>query len=110
MEIGTLIRELGGRNVDFGRDIYSDITFFTAAWTGGRIRENVEDCTGQMDIKIIYIDYERNPADASVDGSVFRTILSVWNAHFHRIPYDCVLIGFAINLCGIFAEIYRGRD
>ncbi len=72
-----------------GRDIYSDITFFTAAWTGGCIRENVEDCTGQMDIKIIHIDYERNPADASVDGSVFRTILSVWNAHFHRIPYDC---------------------
>ena len=77
------------RNVDLGRDIYSDITFFTAAWTGGCIRENVEDCTGQMDIKIIHIDYERNPADASVDGSVFRTILSVWNAHFHRIPYDC---------------------
>ena len=75
--------------MDFGRDIYSDITFFTAAWTGGRIRENVEDCTGQMDMKILYIDYERNPADASVDGSVFRTILSVWNAHFHRIPYDC---------------------
>ena len=77
------------RNVGLGRDIYSDITFFTAAWTGGCIRENVEDCTGQMDIKIIHIDYERNPADASGDGSVFLTILSVWNAHFHRIPYDC---------------------
>ena len=44
-----------------GRDIYSDITFFAAAWTGGCIRENVEDCTGQMDIKIIHIDYEGNP-------------------------------------------------
>ena len=41
------------RNVGLGRDIYSDITFFTAAWTGGCIRENVEDCTGQMDINII---------------------------------------------------------
>ncbi len=91
-----------------GRDIYSDITFFTAAWTGGCIRENVEDCTGQMDIKIIHIDYERNPADASVDGSVFRTILSVWNAHFHRIRMTAVLIGFAINYAAYFAEIYRG--
>ena len=89
MEIGTLIRELGGGMWISAEIFYSDITFFTAAWTSGCIRENVEDCTGQMDIKIIHIDYERNPADASVDGSVFRTILSVWNAHFHRIPYDC---------------------
>ena len=58
--------------MDLGRDIYSDITFFTAAWTGGCIRENVEDCTGQMDIKIIYIDYERNPADASAYHYLLR--------------------------------------
>ena len=58
--------------MDLGRDIYSDITFFTAAWTGGCIRENVEDCTGQMDIKIIHIDYERNPADASAYHYLLR--------------------------------------
>ena len=89
MEIGTLIRELGGGMWVSAEIFILTLHFFTAAWTGGCIRENVEDCTGQMDIKIIHIDYERNPADASVDGSVFRTILSVWNAHFHRIPYDC---------------------
>ena len=58
--------------MDLGRDIYSDITFFTAAWTSGCIRENVEDCTGQMDIKIIHIDYERNPADASAYHYLLR--------------------------------------
>lgn len=89
MEIGTLIRELGGGMWISAEIFILTLLFFTAAWTSGCIRENVEDCTGQMDIKIIHIDYERNPADASVDGSVFRTILSVWNAHFHRIPYDC---------------------
>ena len=75
--------------MDHGADIYSDITFFAATWTGSCIWENVKDRTGQMDIEIIHIDYERNPADASADGGVFRTILSLWNAHFHRIPYDC---------------------
>lgn len=74
--------------MDLGGDIYSDLTFFTAAGAGSRIRENVEDRTGKMDFKIIYIDHERNPADAAAYGGIFRTVLSVRNAHFHRIPYD----------------------
>ncbi len=88
MELGTLIKRAWWRNVDFGRDIYPDITFFAASWTGSCIRQNVEDRTGQMDFKIIHIHYAWNSADASASGGVFRTILLIWNANFHRISYD----------------------
>ena len=74
--------------MDHGADIYSDITFFAAAGAGSRIWENVKARTGKMDFKIIYIDHERNPVDAAADGGIFRTVLSVWNAYFYRIPYD----------------------
>ncbi len=63
MELGT-DKRAWWRNVDFGRDIYPDITLFAASWTGSCIRQNVEDRTGQMDFKIIHINYERNTADA----------------------------------------------
>ena len=74
--------------MDHGADIYSDITFFAAAGAGSRIWENVKARTGQMDFKIIYINHERNPADAAAYGGILRTILFVWNAHFNRISYD----------------------
>ena len=69
-------------------DIYPDITLFAASWTSSCIWQNVEDRTGQMDFKIIHINYERNTADVAAYGGVFRTLLSVWNANFHRISYD----------------------
>ena len=74
--------------MDLSRNIYSDLTFFAAIGTGGRIWQNVEDRTGQMDFKIIHINHERNPADAAAYGGILRTILFVWNAHFNRISYD----------------------
>lgn len=52
------------------------------------LKVQVEDRTGQMDFKIIHINYERNTADVAAYGGVFRTLLSVWNANFHRISYD----------------------
>ena len=89
MEIGTLIRELGG-----GMWVSAEIFILTLLFS---LPLGLVVAFGRMSkiapvrwISKLYISiYERNPADASVDGSVFRTILSVWNAHFHRIPYDC---------------------
>ena len=93
--------------MDFGRDIYPDITLFAASWTSSCIWQNVEDRTGQMDFKIIHINYERNTADVAAYGGVFRTLLSVWNANFHRISYDSSTDWFC-NYAAYFAEIYRG--
>ena len=98
MEIGTLIRELGG-----GMWISAEIFILTLLFS---LPLGLVVAFGRMSkiapvrwISKLYISImahqgdhlgrPRNPADASVDGSVFRTILSVWNAHFHRIPYDC---------------------
>ena len=94
--------------MDLGRDIYSDITFFTAAWTGGCIRENVEDCTGQMDIKIIHIDYERNPLMLQLMVVYFGPYYLFGMRISTGYRMTAVLIGFAINYAAYFAEIYRG--
>ena len=67
--------------MDFGRDIYPDITLFAASWTSSCIWQNVEDRTGQMDFKIIHINYERNTADAAAAFVVFRTVLPLGNEY-----------------------------
>ena len=86
--------------MDFGRDIYPDITLFAASWTSSCIWQNVEDRTGQMDFKIIHINYERNTAD------VAAYLVGMRISTGYRMT--AVLIGFAINYAAYFAEIYRG--
>ena len=87
MEIGTLIRELGGGMWISAEIFILTLLLFAASWTSSCIWQNVEDRTGQMDFKIIHINYERNTADVAAYGGVFRTLLSVWNAKF---PQDIV--------------------
>ena len=93
--------------MDFGRDIYPDITLFAASWTSSCIWQNVEDRTGQMDFKIIHINYERNTADVAAYGGVGPYYLfGMRISTGYRMT--AVLIGFAINYAAYFAEIYRG--
>ncbi len=109
MEIGTLIRELGG-----GMSISAEIFFLTLPFL---CPLGLVVAFGRMSkiapvrwiSKLYVLNYERNTADVAAYGGVFRTLLSVWNANFHRISYDSrCLIGFAINYAAYFAEIYRG--
>ena len=84
MEIGTLIRELGG-----GMWISAEIFILTLLFS---LPLGLVVAFGRMSkiapVKIIHINYERNTADVAAYGGVFRTLLSVWNANFHRISYD----------------------
>ena len=89
MEIIRLVQELGEGMLITAEIFVLTLVFFPAARFDTVIRKNVQNRRAPFPDEDLHIDYERNPADASVDGSVFRTILSVWNAHFHRIPYDC---------------------
>ena len=93
MEIGTLIRELGG-----GMWISAEIFILTLLFSlplglvvaFGRMSKiaPVRCNISGVPLKIIHINYERNTADVAAYGGVFRTLLSVWNANFHRISYD----------------------
>ncbi len=108
MEIGTLIRELGGRNVDFGRDIYPDITLFAASWTSSCIWQNVEIAPVRW-ISKLYISIMRGTP-------LMLQLMVVYFGPYYlfgmRIStgyrMTAVLIGFAINYAAYFAEIYRG--
>ena len=81
MEIGTLIRELGG-----GMWISAEIFILTLLFS---LPLGLVVAFGRMSkIAPVRWIYERNTADVAAYGGVFRTLLSVWNANFHRISYD----------------------
>ena len=94
--------------MDLGRDIYPDITLFSASWTSSCIWQNVEDRTGQM-ISKLYISIMRGTP-------LMLQLMVVYFGPYYlfgmRIStgyrMTAVLIGFAINYAAYFAEIYRG--
>ena len=69
MEIGTLIRELGG-----GMWISAEIFILTLLFS--------------LPLGLV-VAFGRMSKIAPVRWISKLYILSVWNAHFHRIPYDC---------------------
>ena len=107
MEIGTLIRELGG-----GMWISAEIFILTLLfhcrldwWLhSGECRR----LHGQMDIKIIHIDYERNPLMLQLMVVYFGPYYLFGMRISTGYRMIAVLIGFAINYAAYFAEIYRG--
>ena len=91
MEIGTLIRELGG-----GMWVSAEIFILTLLFSLplGLVVAIREKCTKIAPVRWIsklYISIMRGtPLMTSVDGSGISDHINLFgNAHFHRIPYDC---------------------
>ena len=94
--------------MDLGRDIYSDITFFTAAWTSVAFGRMSKIAPVRW-ISKLYISIMRGTP-------LMLQLMVVYFGPYYlfgmRIStgyrMTAVLIGFAINYAAYFAEIYRG--
>ncbi len=82
MATSVMLQELGEGMVTSLRYLQLTLLFSLPSWTSSCIWQNVEESHRSDGFQNLYINYERNSADASAYGGVFRTVLSVWYADF----------------------------